>query len=191
MLLFVWRDHVQGAELQRHGQQGKATVTQAAFDATPKFRMFMPEQMVILLANPVTECNTLVSAFSSELHCSFSPALGSHAQHYTPSVRLIPSCSALWFILSTSLRLKARVCCQLPNCFSVLFFQASCSLLFLSCIGLSIPTAGQAIYGDEKLPEEALKHISHGIAILLALVYVPPPVSLVHSAVLCCQCFLV
>ena len=55
--------------------------------------------------------------------------------------------------------------------------KACCSLLFLTCIALSIPTAAHSLYGTEQMTDAAVKNMSHGTAIVLVLVYV---ISAVH-----------
>ena len=54
--------------------------------------------------------------------------------------------------------------------FSTMLNKACCSLLFLTCIALSIPTAARYLYGEDHMPTSALRNLSHGTAILLVLV---------------------
>lgn len=42
--------------------------------------------------------------------------------------------------------------------------QAMCSLLFLACIALALPSAGAVLYSREKLSEGAILAVSHGTA---------------------------
>lgn len=56
--------------------------------------------------------------------------------------------------------------------FSMLVNKACCSLLFLACIGLSVPTASSALYGKERMPESAEKNVSRVVAVLLIFVYI-------------------
>lgn len=55
--------------------------------------------------------------------------------------------------------------------FSTMINKACCSLLFLTCIALSIPTAAHYMFGDEQMPQSAVEHMSRGTAIILIIVY--------------------
>ena len=46
-----------------------------------------------------------------------------------------------------------------------------CSLLFLSCIALALPTASRHLYTAKQFTEADLTHISHGTALMLVGVY--------------------
>ncbi|KAL3135961.1 hypothetical protein ABBQ32_007005 [Trebouxia sp. C0010 RCD-2024] len=56
--------------------------------------------------------------------------------------------------------------------FSATVNKASCSLLFLACIAIVIPTAAPALYAAGTLNDSAVNNISHSTAIILVLVYV-------------------
>ncbi|DBB15303.1 TPA: hypothetical protein ACH3X3_003560 [Trebouxia sp. C0006] len=56
--------------------------------------------------------------------------------------------------------------------FSATVNKASCSLLFLACIAIVIPTAAPALYSTTVLDDTAVYNISHSTAIILVLVYV-------------------
>lgn len=58
--------------------------------------------------------------------------------------------------------------------FSSMINKACCSLLFLTCIALSIPTAAHYMFGDEQMPESSVQHMSRATAIILIIVYSPP-----------------
>lgn len=60
--------------------------------------------------------------------------------------------------------------------FSTMINKACCSLLFLTCIALSIPTAAHYMFGEEQMPQSAVEHMSRGTAIILIIVYalLPP-----------------
>ena len=47
--------------------------------------------------------------------------------------------------------------------------QAMCSLLFLACIALMLPTAARAVYPQKEMSDATILAISHYIAILLIL----------------------
>ena len=49
--------------------------------------------------------------------------------------------------------------------------KACCSLLFLTCIALSIPTAAHYMFGDGQMPESSVEHMSRATAIILIIVY--------------------
>lgn len=55
--------------------------------------------------------------------------------------------------------------------FNLKINKAMCSLLFLSCIALALPTAGKLFYDSETLSDKSLQSISHGTAILLIVIY--------------------
>lgn len=48
--------------------------------------------------------------------------------------------------------------------------KACCSLLFLTCIALSIPTAAHSLYGKDQMTDTAVENMSHATSILLVLV---------------------
>lgn len=54
--------------------------------------------------------------------------------------------------------------------FNVVANKASCSLLFMACISIQIPTSASMLYGA-KLTEADLLHISRGTCILLVITY--------------------
>ena len=54
--------------------------------------------------------------------------------------------------------------------FSATVNKASCSLLFLACIAIVIPTAAPALYSTTILDDAAVYNISHSTAIILVLV---------------------
>ncbi len=54
--------------------------------------------------------------------------------------------------------------------FSATVNKASCSLLFLACIAIVIPTAAPALYSTTVLDDTAVYNISHSTAIILVLV---------------------
>ncbi len=54
--------------------------------------------------------------------------------------------------------------------FSATVNKASCSLLFLACIAIVIPTAAPALYATTVLDDTAVYNISHSTAIILVLV---------------------
>ncbi|DBA98929.1 TPA: hypothetical protein ACH3X1_014674 [Trebouxia sp. C0004] len=56
--------------------------------------------------------------------------------------------------------------------FSATVNKASCSLLFLACIAIVIPTAAPALYSTAVLDDTAVYNISHSTAIILVLVYI-------------------
>lgn len=56
--------------------------------------------------------------------------------------------------------------------FSATVNKASCSLLFLACIAIVIPTAAPALYSTTTLDDAAVYNISHSTAIILVLVYI-------------------
>lgn len=45
-----------------------------------------------------------------------------------------------------------------------------CSLLFLACIALALPTASRQLYPNHEFNHKDLLHISHGTAIMLVVV---------------------
>ncbi|KAK9809251.1 hypothetical protein WJX72_012117 [[Myrmecia] bisecta] len=55
--------------------------------------------------------------------------------------------------------------------FSALVNKAGCSLLFLACIALAMPTAARSFYGDAMMTQAVELQVSHIIAILLMAVY--------------------
>ena len=54
--------------------------------------------------------------------------------------------------------------------FSTMINKACCSLLFLTCIALSIPTAAHYMFGEQQMPQSAVEHMSRGTAIILIIV---------------------
>jgi len=54
--------------------------------------------------------------------------------------------------------------------FSSMINKACCSLLFLTCIALSIPTAAHYMSGDEQMPDQSVEHMSRATAIILIIV---------------------
>lgn len=54
--------------------------------------------------------------------------------------------------------------------FSATVNKASCSLLFLACIAIVIPTAAPALYAAGTLTDSSVNNISHSTAIILVLV---------------------
>jgi Ca2+:H+ antiporter len=55
--------------------------------------------------------------------------------------------------------------------FNAGFNKAMCSLLFLACIALALPTAGATLYSRDKLSEGAILSVSHGTAVMLIFAY--------------------
>lgn len=53
--------------------------------------------------------------------------------------------------------------------FSTMINKACCSLLFLSCIALIIPTAAHHLYGSEQVDTRTVQNMSHGTAVLLVI----------------------
>ena len=48
--------------------------------------------------------------------------------------------------------------------------KACCSLLFLTCIALSIPTAAHYMFGESQMPQSSVEHMSRATAIILIIV---------------------
>ena len=48
--------------------------------------------------------------------------------------------------------------------------QAMCSLLFLACIALALPTASRQLYPGSEFSHQDLLSISHGTAVMLVIV---------------------
>ncbi|KAK9808608.1 hypothetical protein WJX72_000497 [[Myrmecia] bisecta] len=55
--------------------------------------------------------------------------------------------------------------------FNIQINKACCSLLFMACIALVIPTAAKSLFTDEQLTEKSIIEVSRGTAIILALMY--------------------
>ena len=55
------------------------------------------------------------------------------------------------------------------HCCSLLL-QAMCSLLFLACIALALPTASRQLYPGSEFSHKDLLSISHGTAVMLVIV---------------------
>jgi hypothetical protein len=51
-----------------------------------------------------------------------------------------------------------------------LLSQAMCSLLFLACIALALPTASRQLYPGSEFSHKDLLSISHGTAVMLVIV---------------------
>lgn len=49
--------------------------------------------------------------------------------------------------------------------------KVSCSLLFLACLSLMIPSTAKAFYGGQVIDQPTLLNLSHAIALLLAFIY--------------------
>lgn len=54
--------------------------------------------------------------------------------------------------------------------FSATVNKASCSLLFLACIAIVIPTAAPVFYSADVISDSSINSISHSTAIILVLV---------------------
>lgn len=54
--------------------------------------------------------------------------------------------------------------------FSATVNKASCSLLFLACIAIVIPTAAPVFYAAKVISDASINTISHSTAIILVLV---------------------
>ncbi|KAK9848569.1 hypothetical protein WJX84_002308 [Apatococcus fuscideae] len=56
--------------------------------------------------------------------------------------------------------------------FNMVINKISASLLFLAAIALVIPAAGRGLYGPQEISNSEIASVSHGTAILLAIVYI-------------------
>lgn len=77
-------------------------------------------------------------------------------------------------LLVTELQSSATVnaSASLPSADVLMWLtQAMCSLLFLSCIALALPSASAHLYSSREFSHSDLLHISHGTAVLLVITY--------------------
>ena len=87
------------------------------------------------------------------------------------------TCGVMIFFTSLSFGVLFAGCCFLiggfkfkSQMFSATINKASCSLLFLACIAIVIPTAAPLLYPVTTLSDKAVYNISHSTAIILVLV---------------------
>lgn len=133
----------------------------------------------------VMMCNILTSRISVSGCCFFirgsqvyEPHLPRHHQQGLLLIALLGLRCRAFNNIYTLLKIAVvSGCCFLiggfkfkSQMFSATINKASCSLLFLACIAIVIPTAAPVFYDYNTLSDGAVNNISHSTAIILVLV---------------------